>query len=108
MRAIHPTQDPRNTIPGYLGPYGGRDERPSAQFPVIPQAVGLNAGDVMFLKTRRQRIFAKQQLVRTINILNSSPSVVMLQETEGRFEQITVPDISVHQALVPSPDQCRR
>src|SRR5690349_21734130 len=68
----------------------GSQVREQINVTVIPQRVGLNLPDRLFLKTGRQQVFSKNQFIGSLRALYTRPSIVPCPEISRRFKGITV------------------
>src|SRR5437879_6592701 len=81
-RAIDGLQDFWDAVGHYLCANGGGQMRHELDVAIVAERVSLNAADRLFLKSRRQRILADDQLIRPLGIFDSSPDVIFRMEAQ--------------------------
>src|SRR5271155_3619400 len=82
---------------------GGFPVRQYFEVTVVAEGVGLDATCWFFLKTRRLRVFAEQQLSGAVYIFHPRPDVILFSEAQRRFEKVAVLDDIVGKGTGSSP-----
>src|SRR5205085_427682 len=78
-----------------------------SHLPFVTRTVSLNPSEVALDESARLQVFAQEKLIGTIHIFDTSPQVVTIEKSEGRFQEKTVANVAATEILISSPEQQR-
>src|SRR5579884_2876255 len=70
---------------------------------VIADGVRLHPGEITFSEAGRQRSLSDQKFIGPLNVFNARPNCISGGELQRGFQQVTVADVPIDEALIASP-----
>src|SRR5215475_15616405 len=105
MLSVNRREEIRLAVKGNLPSESGSHPGNPMKVVIIAQGVSLHARQEALGKSRRLRLFAEQQLVGAIDILDPRPHSLNIGEAQSRFGKVAVEILAGRQEMISSPDE---